>query len=115
MRTHRGLPALVIGRPVLGPHGTDLLEHVLEILDGHPAEPARKLEAFAILSGLTALVVQNETAAADATRHSAYLSHAAAAGHHPHLAALVAKAPIAPEPTDSFTAVITGALTGVLR
>ena len=55
MRQHPWLPTLVIARPVLGPHGADLLEHVLDILNAHPAEPARKLEAFALLSGLTAM------------------------------------------------------------
>ncbi|GAA4609599.1 AcrR family transcriptional regulator [Actinoplanes octamycinicus] len=114
MRRHRWLPALVIGRPALGPHGTDLLEHVLEILDDHPAEPARKLEAFALLSGVTALFVQSETAATSAARHSAYLRHAAASGHHPHIAALVAATPSKPQPSEPFATVLAGALAGVL-
>jgi hypothetical protein len=114
MRRHRWLPALVIGRPALGPHGTNLLEHVLEILDGHPAQPARKVEAFAILTGLAALFVETETAAASAARHGAYLSHVAAAGHHPRIAALVATAPTEPQPSDPFAAVLTGALAAVL-
>ncbi len=114
MRRHRWLPALVIGRPALGPHGTDLLEHVLEILDGHPARPARKVEAFAVLTGLAALFVESETAAADAARHGAYLSHVAAAGHHPRIAALIAAAPAEPPPADPFATVLSGALTAVL-
>ncbi|MDG3010629.1 hypothetical protein G4X40_10755 [Rhodococcus sp. D2-41] len=62
MRRHPWLPALVIGRPTLGPHGADLLEHVLDVLADHPTHPARKLEAFALINGLTALFVQNGVA-----------------------------------------------------
>ncbi|WIM99877.1 TetR/AcrR family transcriptional regulator [Actinoplanes oblitus] len=114
MRRHRWLPALVIGRPALGPHGTDLLEHVLEILDGHPAPPARKVEAFAILTGLAALFVETETAAAGAARHGAYLRHVAAAGHHPRIAAMIAAAPTVSQASDPFAAVLSGALAAVL-
>jgi AcrR family transcriptional regulator len=114
MRRHRWLPALVIDRPALGPHGADLLEYVLEILDGHPARPARKMAAFAILSGLTALFVQSEAAAADAARHGAYLGHVAAAGHHPRIAALLAATPTEPQSSDPFAAVVIGALAAVL-
>ncbi|AEV84501.1 TetR family transcriptional regulator [Actinoplanes sp. SE50] len=113
MRRHPWLPALVIARPALGPHGIDLLEHVLAVLDGHPAEPARKLRAFALLGGLTALFVQNEVAAADVARQSAYLRHAAAAGDHPYIAAALA-APVGSPPPEPFIAVLTGALTSVL-
>ena len=115
MRRHRWLPAMVIGRPALGPHGVDVLEHVLDVLADHPAGPARKLEAFAILSGLTALFVQNEMAAADtATRHAAYLRHVAAAGDHPRITALLAASPPDGNPGDQFDAVLARTLTGVL-
>jgi AcrR family transcriptional regulator len=62
MRRHPWLPALVITRPVLGPHGADVLEQVLDLLADHPAPPARKLEAFALINALTALFAQNELA-----------------------------------------------------
>lgn len=117
MRRHPWLPAVVIGRPTLGPHGIDLLEHVLDVLADHPADPARKLEAFALLNGLTALFVQNETAAADtgATRQSAaYLRHVAAAGGHPRITALLAASQPDGNPHDPFDAVLARALTGVL-
>ncbi|GAB7029828.1 TetR/AcrR family transcriptional regulator [Streptomyces sp. NPDC021749] len=116
MRRHPWLPGMVISRPTLGPHGVDLLEHVLVVLADHPADPARKLEAFALLGGLTALFVQNETAAADtgAARRSAYLRHVAAAGHHPGITALLAAAPPDDPPRDRFDAVLTRSLAGVL-
>ncbi|UNO44296.1 TetR/AcrR family transcriptional regulator C-terminal domain-containing protein [Streptomyces sp. MST-110588] len=116
MRRHPWLPAMVMSRPTLGPHGIDLLEHVLDVLADHPADHARKLEAFALLGGLTALFVQNETAAADpsATRQSAYLRHVAAAGSHPRITALLAASPPDGHSRDRFDAVLIRALTGVL-
>ncbi|ARF58480.1 TetR/AcrR family transcriptional regulator [Streptomyces gilvosporeus] len=117
MRRHPWLPAMVMGRPALGPHGIDLLEHVLDVLADHPADPARKVEAFALLSGLTALFVENETAAADtgATRRAAYLRHVAAAGHHPRITALLAALPPDDDtPRDRFDTVLARSLTGVL-
>ncbi|MFD8542468.1 TetR/AcrR family transcriptional regulator [Streptomyces sp. NPDC059649] len=116
MRRHPWLPTMVMGRPVLGPHGVDLLEHVLDVLADHPADPARKLEAFALISGLTALFVQNETAAGDtgAIRRSAYLRHVAGAGSHPRIAALLAASPPDGNPHDRFDVVLVRALAGVL-
>lgn len=116
MRRHPWLPAMVMGRPVLGPQGIDLLEHVLDVLADHPAGPERKLEAFALLSGLTALFVQNEMVAADisATRQSAYLRHVAAAGSHPRITALLAASPPDDNSIERFDAVLVRALTGVL-
>ena len=122
MRRHPWLPTLVISRPALGPHGIDLLEHALGVLADHPADPTRKLQAFALLNALTALFVQNELAAADpgARHHYAYLRHIADAGHHPRITALLSAAP--PEadpgdpgdPGDPFESVLARALTGIL-
>jgi AcrR family transcriptional regulator len=116
MRRHPWLPTLVITRSALGPHGIGLLEHVLDVLAGHPAEPARKLEAFALLSGLTALFVQNElaTSAPGTQRQSTYLRHVATTGNHPRITALLAAGTLGGEPRDRFDAVIAGALTSVL-
>lgn len=116
MRRHPWLPAMVMSRPTLGPHGIDVLEHVLDVLADHPADPARKLEAFALLNGLTALFVQNEGAAADtgAVRQAAYLRHMAAAGNHPRIAALLGAAPPGSGSHDRFDAVLARTLTGVL-
>ncbi|MDT0467743.1 TetR/AcrR family transcriptional regulator [Streptomyces gibsoniae] len=116
MRRHPWLPTLVITRPTLGPHGVDLLEHLLDVLAEHPAAPARKLEAFAVLNALTALYVQNEEAAADpgAQRQSAYLRHVATAGTHPRITALLAATPPEGKPHDRFPTVLARAMAGVL-
>jgi AcrR family transcriptional regulator len=94
---HPWLAGLVIVRPVLGPNGLLLLEHVLDILAGHPAPIGIKLEAFAMLSALTAVYVQNEQAggADRQQRNAAYLQHALVTGEHPRLARLLAQAPAA--------------------
>ncbi len=116
LRRHPWLPTLVITRPALGPQGIELLEHVLDALADHPAEPARKLEAFALLNALTAQFVQNELASAgpSAQRQSAYLRHVATAGTHPHISALLTATPPKSDPRDRFATVLTRALTGVL-
>nr|WP_179791569.1 TetR/AcrR family transcriptional regulator [Actinopolymorpha rutila] len=118
MRRHPWLPTMVMRRPSLGPHGIDLMEHVLTVLADHPADATRKLEAFALLNGLTALFVQNELAAADtgAVHRSAYLRHVAAAGSHPRLSALLAAAPADGNVRDELDVdtVIVRALVGVL-
>jgi AcrR family transcriptional regulator len=114
MRRHPWLPDLTVTRPVLGPHSADLLEHVLDVLAEHPAEPARKLEAFALLNALAALFAQNERAAdADARRRTAYLRHVVVAGTHPRISALLASL-AGSEPNDQFDEVILRTLTGVL-
>ncbi|WP_342673477.1 TetR/AcrR family transcriptional regulator [Streptomyces sp. ICBB 8177] len=116
MRRHPWLPGLVITRPTLGPNGADLLEHVLDVLADHPAQPARKLEAFAVLNALTAMFVQNEAAAGApaAQRQAAYLRHVAQEGNHPRLAALFTTPPAADPPADRLPAVLIRALAGVL-
>jgi AcrR family transcriptional regulator len=95
MRRHPWLPPLLITRPVLGPNGLVLLEHVLEALAPHPASTAAKLEAFALLNAATALFVQNELAGGPARqqRNAAYLQHALATGRHPRLAELLTPTP----------------------
>jgi AcrR family transcriptional regulator len=100
MRRHPWLPPLLITRPVLGPNGLILLEHVLDALASHPASTAAKLDAFALLNAATALFVQNELAGGPARqeRNAAYLHHALAAGDHPRLAELLT-APPSPAPT----------------
>jgi AcrR family transcriptional regulator len=115
MRRHHWLAALTITRPVLGPHGADVLEHVLDILADHPAGPDRKLEAFALLSALTALFAQNEQAATDSDAHRrlAYLEHVAAVGTHPRITAALA-ALTGSTPHDQFDETILRTLTGVL-
>jgi AcrR family transcriptional regulator len=116
MRRHTWLPALVITRPALGPHGIDLLEHALDVLADHPAAGGAKLEAFALLMALTAAFTQNELAATDsgAQRQAAYLRHVAAAGSHPRLTALLTTAPPTGHTRDRLDAVLGRALAGLL-
>lgn len=94
MRRHPWLATLVITRPVLGPNGLDLLERVLGLLTSCPASLAAKLDAFAMLTAVTALFVQNESSGGPGTgRNAAYLAHALQAGQHPRLAELLAADP----------------------
>lgn len=117
MRRHPWLAGLIATRPVLGPNGVALLEHVLGLLDGHPAPLAAKLEAFAMLSGVTAAFVQLELASGPRAqeRNATYLAHVLAAGQHPRLAALLASAPpAAGDPGDRFPDVLRRILSGLL-
>ena len=94
MRRHPWLATLVITRPVLGPNGLNLLERVLGLLAPCPASLAAKLDAFAMLTAVTALFVQNESGNGPGTRrNAAYLAHALQAGQHPQLAELLAADP----------------------
>jgi len=53
LRRHRWLANLIITRPVIGPNGVTLIEHVLTVLAPHPASLSAKFEAFAALNGIT--------------------------------------------------------------
>jgi AcrR family transcriptional regulator len=124
MRRHPWLPSLVITHSVLGPNGLVLLEHVLGALAPHPAGNATKLEAFAILTAVTALFVQNERGGGSARqqRNAAYLRHALATGRHPRLEELLAPessartgiAEAAPGPADRYGDILARILTGIL-
>jgi AcrR family transcriptional regulator len=116
MLRHPWLPALVITRATLGPHGVDLVEHFLNVLSDHPADPAAKLEAFGILMAVTATFVQHEAATDQAARQrqAAYLRHVTAAGRHPQLTALLAAAIPPTDPADQFAALLSRILTGLL-
>ena len=106
MHRHPWLPPLLITRPVLGPNGLVLLEHVLEALAPHPASTPAKLDAFALLNAATALFVQNELADGPAwqARNAAYLHHALATGRHPRLAELLTPAsPARASPPEAAT------------
>jgi AcrR family transcriptional regulator len=98
---HRWLPDLMTSRPVLGPNGVRLLEHVLAVLAAHPADIATKLEAFAVLNGVTALLIQHELADGSPLqqRNAAYLHHAATSGEWPRLTRLLSQDPAPPDPT----------------
>jgi AcrR family transcriptional regulator len=112
MLKHSWLPELVLTRSALGPHGTDLLEHVLAVLDGHPADVGRKLEAFAVLTTLAAAMALNKRNEGARQRQGAYLAHAIAAGRHPHLTAALTGGSLVPAPRfeDTLSRVLAGLL-----
>ncbi|MBF9133300.1 TetR/AcrR family transcriptional regulator C-terminal domain-containing protein [Plantactinospora sp. S1510] len=117
MLRHPWLPELVLTRPTLGPHGVDLLEHVLTLLAGHPAAAARKMEAFAVLNTVTAAFALNELGATAGTRQrqGAYLAHAVAAGGHPQVAAVLGGAfPATAAPAERFEETLSRILAGLL-
>ncbi|BEL07369.1 TetR/AcrR family transcriptional regulator C-terminal domain-containing protein [Actinoplanes sichuanensis] len=112
MLRHGWLPELVLTRSALGPHGTDLLEHVLAILAVHPADAGRKLEAFAVMNTLTAALALTELNAGSAARQGAYLEHVIAAGRHSHLTAALTGGSLVPAPRfeDTISRVLVGLL-----
>jgi tRNA C32,U32 (ribose-2'-O)-methylase TrmJ len=65
---------------------------VLATLSGHPATAATKLQAYAILNGLVALITGNELTGLSRrqTEPAGYLERVAREGRHPHLAAAMA-------------------------
>ncbi len=117
MRRHLWLATLVATRPVLGPNGVTLLEHVLDVLEPHPADTATKLEAFAILNAVTAIFVQNELGGGPAAqqRNASYLSHAVTTGEYPRLAQLLRQASSpAVGPADRYGDILARVLAGLL-
>jgi len=125
MRRHPWLPPLLTTRPVLGPNGLVLLEHVMEALAPHPASSAAKLEAFGLLNAATALFVQNELADGPGRqqRNAAYLRYTLAAGHRPRLAELLATPSSPPgtsppeaasHPADRYRDILARILSGLL-
>jgi AcrR family transcriptional regulator len=86
---HPWAMALLETRPSTGPHGLDVLEHVLAALADHPADDTTKLEAYGAMNAVVVALVRSETTAHRmAERTVTALSDAAADGRHPHLAAL---------------------------
>jgi AcrR family transcriptional regulator len=118
LRRHPWLAPLTLTRPVLGPAATALLEHVLELVAGHPASLSAKLEAFAMFSSITAMFVQFELAGGSAVqqRQLGYLQYALAAGQFPRLAELLGQpGPAeAPDPADRYPDIMARILTGLL-
>jgi len=123
MRRHPWLAPQVLTRPVLGPAGLALMQHVLEALAGHPARLEAKLEAFAMLSSITASFVQNELAGGSELqeKQAGYLVHALGTGQFPRLAQLLAPAAghadLAPgpaDPADRYASIMARILTGLL-
>jgi AcrR family transcriptional regulator len=87
-RRHPWLVELVLARPVVGPHGVDVTEHVLAVLADHPAPGPDKLVTWAMLTAVVAAAARNELSPDDTLRSARYVAHVVAQGGHPHLAAL---------------------------
>jgi AcrR family transcriptional regulator len=104
LHRHRWLAALSLTRPVIGPNTVAVIERYLEILAAHPATLTAKLEAFAMLNGLTATSVLYEQAGGPAlqARNVGYLAHAVTAGGYPRLAELFAQAQVKPADTSQL-------------
>ncbi len=102
--------------PLVGPNGLNLSEHVLTLLEGHPASDSQKLIAFAVMNALITAFARSQHGTPDPDRvqsQEAYLAHVLPLGRHPHLAALV---PAGPEqPDELFPNVIRGVLIGLLE
>ena len=117
-RRHRWLAGLAMTRPVIGPNGIGLLEHFLTVLQQHPASIEAKMEAFAMLNGITAaFALQEQADPGPQARNLAYLGHALTSGDHPRLAALLspqAQLPPPEELTDRYPDLIARVLTGLL-
>jgi AcrR family transcriptional regulator len=117
MRRHPWLAGLIMTRPTLGPHGVLLIEHVLEVLADHPADASAKLEAFAMLTSITAAFVQHEVAGGQDVqqRTTAYLIHAVTSGAHPRLAELLGEGTPPPaDPADRYSDILRKVLAGLL-
>jgi AcrR family transcriptional regulator len=120
-RRHPWLPGLIVTRPPsIGPNGVALLEHVLAALAPHPADITAKMEAFAMLNGLTAAFVLNELAGGSAAQQRiiGYLQHVIASGERPRLARLLSQplavGATAPAPADRYPDIMRRVLTGLL-
>ena len=117
-RRHCWLAGLTMTRPVIGPNGTDLIEHFLALLQGHPAGIEAKMEAFGMLNGITAaFALQEQADPGLQARNLAYLSHALTAGRHPGLAALLSpRAQLQPpeELAGRYSDIIARVLTALL-
>ena len=117
-RRHRWLAGLAMTRPVIGPNGIGLLEHFLTLLQRHPASIEAKMQAFAMLNGITAaFALQEQADPGLQARNLAYLGHSLTSGEHPRLAALLspqAQLPPPEELTDYYPDLIARVLTGLL-
>jgi AcrR family transcriptional regulator len=121
LRRHPWLPGLIVTRPPsMGPNGVALLEHVLAALAPNPASIAAKMEAFAMLNGITAAFVLNELSGGSAAQQRivAYLGHVIDSGERPRLAGLLSQPPAAdttvPDPAARYADIMSRVLTGLL-
>ncbi len=117
-RRHRWLAGLAMTRPVIGPNGIGLMEHFLTLLQGHPASIGAKMEAFGMLTGITAaFALQEQADPGLQARNLGYLGHALTSGGHPRLTALLspqAQLPPPEELANRYPDLIARVLTGLL-
>jgi AcrR family transcriptional regulator len=89
--------------PIPGPNAIGFIEHCLAALSGVDMSGPAKLETIGLFSGAVRLTAQTEIEQQQAGQEAAqwqseltaYLSQIAAAGQHPHLAAVLADTPSA--------------------
>ena len=112
MVRHPWLPGLAESRPGTGPHGLDVLEHVLTVLATHPADDTSKLEAYGAVNAVVLAYVRSESSGDRVGERTVdALARAAGDGRHPHLAAL---RPVRPDPgPDRLRRTLAGMLTGL--
>ncbi|WP_421735593.1 TetR/AcrR family transcriptional regulator [Cellulomonas sp.] len=106
----------VVGTPLVGPHGLRLSEHVLAVLDAHPAGDSQKLVAYAVMNALISSFARTLHGTPDPERSQAqveYVAHVLARGEHPHLAGLSPDSPRTPD--EVFPDVIRRVLRGLLE
>ena len=107
-----------MNRPVIGPNGIGLIEHVLTLLQDHPASMEAKMETFGMLNGITAaFVLQEQADPGLQARNLGYLGHVLASGEHPRLTSLLAPQERLEPPgelADRYPDLIARVLTGLL-
>lgn len=109
--------------PPVGPNAIRFLENALALLEDVAADPAVKLEAIAVFSGLVRLLVgfelerhsSRESVSQWQADQAAYLAHVAADGEHPRLAAALAGAGDPSESRPVFDRVLERVVPGLLR
>ncbi len=101
--------------PVVGPQGLAVIEHVLAVLEGHPAPDGQKLVAYATMTALTTAYARSRQGEQDPARargQAAYVARLVAAGRLPHLAALRPEAAV--NPAGVFRDMVRRVLRGLL-
>jgi AcrR family transcriptional regulator len=111
---------------LIGPAAVDFLEGMAAALSELDIPARTKLEATAMLSGVVSLFVKDEASSDGGNvsqqaqaANAAYLGSIVAAGEHPHLAAVLARAATernveTAHPDDVFERVVIGIMSGLL-
>ncbi len=113
IRKHRWLADTMPTARGLGPHQRCVLEHTLALLEGHRAPEAVKLEAFAVMTALTAVFVHDEARMGDPDQVLTQLQASVGGGDTPRLAAALADVAARRE-ADPFPRIMRGIFVGML-